>query len=167
MLSSHFVANSNLALVHYKLGTPYRNQIKQLMPSRTLVFEERRKPEYPEKKKERLRFCKRWPCSTYIWTDLTDWSVMWSAKFLHHMNQVSVSPTDGNGPTQRQRKPLTRVGIEDQSAEQRWSNPKVVGSIPTFVRAFLCPCVGPFPSVGLTLTWLFKGSRNLALHITL
>ena len=28
------------------------------------------------------------------------------------MNHVSVSPTDGNGPTQGQRKPLTRVGIE-------------------------------------------------------
>ena len=30
----------------------------------------------------------------------------------------------------------------------------------------LCPCVGPFPSVGLTLTW-FIWDRNLALHITL
>ena len=29
-----------------------------------------------------------------------------------HMNHVSVSPTDGNGPTQGQRKTLTRVGIE-------------------------------------------------------
>ena len=27
------------------------------------------------------------------------------------MNHVSVSPTDGNGPTQGQRKTLTRVGI--------------------------------------------------------
>ena len=42
----------------------------------------------------------------------------------------------------------------------------VVGSIPTLVRVFLCPCVGPFPSVGLTLTW-FIWDRNLALHITL
>ena len=40
-----------------------------------------------------------------------------------------------------------------QSVERRRSNPKVVGSIPTLVRVFLCPCVGPFPSVGLTLTW--------------
>ena len=32
--------------------------------------------------------------------------------FLPHMNHVSVSPTDGNGPTQGQRKTLTRVGIE-------------------------------------------------------
>ena len=40
-----------------------------------------------------------------------------------------------------------------QSVERRGSNPKVVGSIPTLVRVFLCPCVGPFPSVGLTLTW--------------
>ena len=28
------------------------------------------------------------------------------------MNHVSVSPTDGNGPTQGHRKTLTRVGIE-------------------------------------------------------
>ena len=27
-----------------------------------------------------------------------------------------------------------------------------MGSIPTLVRVFLCPCVGPFPLVGLTLT---------------
>ena len=49
---------------------------------------------------------------------------------------------------------------------RRRSNPKVVGSIPTLVGVFLCPCVGPFPSVGLTLTW-FIWDRNLALHITL
>ena len=53
-----------------------------------------------------------------------------------------------------------------QSVERRRSNPKVVGSIPTLVRVFLCPCVGPFPSVGLTLTW-FIWDKNLALHITL
>ena len=41
-----------------------------------------------------------------------------------------------------------------------------MGSIPTLVRVFLCPCVGPFPSVGLTLTW-FIWDWNLALHITL
>ena len=29
-----------------------------------------------------------------------------------------------------------------------------------------CPCVGPFPLVGLTLTWFIWG-RNLALHMTL
>ena len=62
------------------------------------------------KYKEGLRFCKRWPCSTF--------------------------------------------------------NPKVVGSITTLVRVFLCPCVGPFPLVGLTLTWFIWG-RILALHITL
>ena len=36
----------------------------------------------------------------------------------------------------------------------------------TLVRVFLCPCVGPFPSVGLRLTWFIWGI-NLALHITL
>ena len=139
---------------------------------------------------------------------------MWSARFQSHMNHVSVSPTDGNGPTQGQRKTLTRVGIEPttfgldlrcstdwatrshgsrpwelkmlksptamnmykyifsshgllpsdlvaQSVERRRSNPKVVGSIPTLVRVFLCPCVGPFPSVGLALTW-FIWDWNLA-----
>ena len=30
------------------------------------------------------------------------------------MNHVSVSPTDGNGPTQGERKTLTRVGIEPE-----------------------------------------------------
>ena len=44
--------------------------------------------------------------------ELTEYSVMWSARFLSHMNHVSVSPTDGNGPTQGQRKTLTRVGIQ-------------------------------------------------------
>ena len=34
------------------------------------------------------------------------------------------------------------------------------------VRVFLCPCVGPFSSVGLTLTWFILG-KYLALHITL
>ena len=37
---------------------------------------------------------------------------------------------------------------------------------PTLVRVFLCPCVGPVPLVGLTLTW-FTWDRNLALHVTL
>ena len=46
-----------------------------------------------------------------------------------------------------------------------WSNPKVVGSIPTLVRVFLSPCVGPIPPVGLTLAWSM--GRNLALNITL
>ena len=59
------------------------------------------------------------------------------------MNHVSVSPTDGTGPTQGQRKTLIRV-----------------------VRVFLCPCVGPVPLVGLTLTW-FVWERNLAIHVTL
>ena len=136
---------------------------------------------------------------------------MWSARFLSHMNHVSVSPTDENGPTQGQRKTLTRVENEPttfgldlrrstdwatrsdgsrswelkmlksrqwtytstrkgylvaQSVERQRSNPKVVGSFSTLVRVFLCPCVGPFPSVGLTLTW-FIWDRNLALDITL
>ena len=37
---------------------------------------------------------------------------MWSAKYVPHMNHVNVSPTDGNGPTQGQRKTLTRVETE-------------------------------------------------------
>ena len=52
-----------------------------------------------------------------------------------------------------------------QSVERRRSNPKGVGSIPTLVRVFLCPCVGPFP-LGLTLTW-FIWDRGVAFGITL
>ena len=69
------------------------------------------------------------------------------------MNHVSVSPTDGNVPTQGQRKTLTRVGIE----------PTTFG---LDLRRSTDSCVGPFPSVGLTLTW-FIWERNRALHITL
>ena len=46
------------------------------------------------------------------------------------------------------------------------SNPKVVGSIPTLVRVFLCPWVGPFPLVGLTLTW-FTWVENSTWHYPL
>ena len=35
---------------------------------------------------------------------------MWSARFLSHMNHVSVSPTDGNGPTQGQSFSLSLCG---------------------------------------------------------
>ena len=52
-----------------------------------------------------------------------------------------------------------------QSVEQRWSNSKVVGSNPTLVRVFLCPCVGPFPSVGLTLTWYMGWNISTSNHI--
>ena len=37
---------------------------------------------------------------------------MWSANFLPHKNHVSASPTDGNGPTQGQRREQA-VGTED------------------------------------------------------
>ena len=60
------------------------------------------------KYKKGLRFYKRWPCSTYVSTDLTDWIVMRSASFVSHKNHVSASPTNGNGPTQGQRRNLTR-----------------------------------------------------------
>ena len=62
---------------------------------------------------------------------------MLSASFLPHMNHVSVSPTDGNGPTQRQRKTLTRAGIilgdpradrggkgESKTGETKWRRRK-------------------------------------------
>ena len=52
-----------------------------------------------------------------------------------------------------------------QSVEQRWSNSKVVGSNLTLVRVFLCPCVGPFPSVGLTLTWYMGWNISTLHHI--
>ena len=50
-----------------------------------------------------------------------------------------------------------------QWVEQRWSNPKVVGSIPTLVRVFLWPFVGPIPLVVLTLTWSM-GWNTSTLH---
>ena len=75
------------------------------------------------------------------------------------MNHVSVS-ADLQGQTG------AVTGAVAQSVERRRSNPKVVGSIPTLVRVFLCPCLGPVPSVGLTLTW-FIWDINLAFHVTL
>ena len=41
----------------------------------------------------------------------------------------------------------------------------LTGSIPTLVRVFLCPCVGPFPSVGLTLTWYMGWNISTFHHI--
>ena len=52
------------------------------------------------------------------------------------------------------------------SSEESLEIRKVVGSIPTLLRVFLCSCVGPFPLVGLAITWFIWGG-NLALHITL
>ena len=42
-----------------------------------------------------------------------------------------------------------------QSVERRRSNPKVVGLIPTLVRVFLCPCVGPFPVVVIHVQYFY------------
>ena len=55
-----------------------------------------------------------WPCSTYIKNELSDrmWCKVLMFQPIYH---VSVSPTDGNGPTQGQRKIQTRVGIERPS----------------------------------------------------
>ena len=60
---------------------------------------------------EGLRFCERWPCRTYISTDLTIRGLR-EVLVSTHIDHVSVSPTDGNGPTKGQGKTLTRVGIE-------------------------------------------------------
>ena len=92
------------------------------------------------KYKEGLCFWKRWLCSTNISTELNYWRVTWSAIF-YPCKHVSTSPTNGIGPTQ----------------ERWWSDPKVVGSIPTLVRVFLCPCVGPIPLVRLTFSWFTWG----------
>ena len=72
---------------------------------------------------------------------------------------VSVSPTDGNGPTQGQRKTLTRVGIEPFPSVIALCGPCVgpfpSGNGPTQGQRKTLTRVGiePFPSVGLTLTW--------------
>ena len=62
---------------------------------------------------------------------------------------------------------LNRVNLVAQSVERRRSNPKVVGSVPTLVRVFLCPCVGAIPSVGLTLTWFIWDRKSSTTHYTL
>ena len=68
--------------------------------------------------------------------------------FSSHVNHVSVSPTNGIGPTRGRRKTLIRVGIE----------PTAFGLVHT-VRVSLCPCVGPIPLDGLTLTWFTRGEN--------
>ena len=92
------------------------------------------------------------------------------------MNHVSVSPTNGNGPTQGQKKTLTGWELNrrpsgyidhrcftDRDTEVR--REQAVGTEDVKVTAmnmykykeglrfckrwpFLCPCVGPFPLVG-------------------
>ena len=94
--------------------------------------------------KERLRLYKRWPCSTYILNRISwrECSVTWSAIFLSHMNHVSVSPTDGTGPTQGQRKTLTRVGIEpttfglDLRRSTDWTTRSGLASCLLFIQSF-------------------------------
>ena len=59
------------------------------------------------------------------------------------MNHVSVSPTDGNGPTQGQRKTLIRVGI-DFNIFTCNANVIFFGAFFYFLqrlREVLCPCV--------------------------
>ena len=68
------------------------------------------------------------------------------------MGTEDVKVTAMNMYKYKERLRLYKRDLVAQSVEPRRSNPKVVGSIPTLVRVFLCPCVGPFPSVGLTLT---------------
>ena len=82
------------------------------------------------------------------------------------MNHVSVSPTDGNGPTQGQRKAPTRVGIVAQSVERRRSNPKVVGSIPTLVGVFLSLC-GPISISRANAHMVHMGLGSSTSHYTL
>ena len=69
---------------------------------------------------------------------------MCSANFLP-IEDVSVCPTDGIGPTQGQRKTLTREESELTTFKGRGD-------------------VDPIPSVGLALIWSM--GRKIALHIT-
>ena len=64
--------------------------------------------------KVRLRcISNAWPCSTYIKNELNGSDRVWCKVLMFQpIYHVSVSPTDGNGPTQGQRKTLTRVGFE-------------------------------------------------------
>ena len=106
------------------------------------------------KYQERLRLYKRWPCSTYILNRINCLTFL----VLGHVNCPDFNIFSSHG--------LLPSDLVAQSVERRRSNPKVVGSIPTLVGVFLCPCVGPVPSVGLTLTWFIR-DRNPALHVTL
>ena len=68
--------------------------------------------------KERLRcISNAWPCSTYI-LRMNGSDRMWCKVLMFQpIYHVSVSPTNGNGPTQGQRKTLTRLGFEPTTFE--------------------------------------------------
>ena len=95
--------------------------------------------------------------------------------FFTHVNHVRVSPANGIGPTQGQRKSLTRVGIfnshnllpSDLVAQLVQSSSDLTRrswvQFPTLVRVFLCPWVRQFPLVGLMLTW-FTWVENSTSH---
>ena len=55
------------------------------------------------------------------------------------MNHVSVSPTDGNGPTQGQRKTLTRVGTVTGQLQD--SSPRIVQGKQNGIIANACDSV--------------------------
>ena len=66
---------------------------------------------------------------------------MWSAGFQSHMNHASVSPTDGNGPTQRQRLykgRYTRGSLLLQHAPATRSRSKAPSSAPTISSEKIC-----------------------------
>ena len=78
---------------------------------------------------------------------------MWSAGFLPHMNHVSISPTNGNGPTQ-----------EEKNSDQggNWTHDLRVRS-PLLYQLTQSYKVRPEQAlVGLMLIWIIWG-RKLAL----
>ena len=67
-----------------------------------------------------------------------------TVKILYPIISSGINPSIGIGPSQGQRKTLTRVGFEPTTFGLTRE-----GSNPTLVRVFLCPCVGPIPILGL------------------
>ena len=73
------------------------------------------------------------------------------------MNHVSVSPTDGNGPTQGQRKTLTRVGIEPEG--------RGLNSHPG--QSFSLSLCGPISISRANAHMVHMGLKSSASHYTL
>ena len=85
------------------------------------------------------------------------------------MNHVSVSPTDGNGPTQGQRKTLTRVGIEPCSSVGRaaeiWPEGRGFNSHPG--QSFSLSLCGPFSISRANAHMVHMGLKSSTSHYTL
>ena len=79
---------------------------------------------------------------------------MWNASYVPHMNQMNVSPTNGNGPTQGQRKTLT-IPISPQFPYSLWSSVPLYRLFPyLFIPFFPRSSVPNLPTYSLFLCTL-------------